>query len=307
MQCFDNIKKMAEPACVAVGCFDGIHLGHQKIITEMCKYAKENGLKSTVFTFTASPAAVLGKTPQRALMSQSGKMKTLEMLGVDFCFSLDFLSVMNTLPEEYIKKILIEQLNARAVFCGFNYRFGKAASGDTEILTKICSENGVKTFVAEPVCYGESVVSSSRIRELIENGNLNLANTLLGRPFAIEEPILEGKHNGRKVGVPTVNQNPPKAFVTPKFGVYASFVYVNGKRYHGITNVGVRPTVGGDFKNFETHIIDDFNEVLYGQVVRTELLDFVRSEQKFDNLQQLSEQIQRDIKAIYDTKIFEKY
>lgn len=307
MQCFNDIKKLSVPTCVAVGCFDGIHLGHQKIISDMCDYAKEKGLKSAVFTFTASPAAVLGKTPHRALMSQKDKMKTLERLGVDFCFSLDFLTVMDISPMEYIEDILIDKLKAKAVFCGFNYRFGKSALGDTSLLKKVCDSHGIETVIAQPVCFGESVVSSSRIRGLIENGDLPFANALLGRPFAIEEPILEGKQNGRKVGVPTVNQNPPTEFVTPKCGVYASFVYVNGKRYEGITNVGTRPTVGGDYKNFETHIIGGFNEEIYGQVVRTELLDFVRCEQKFDNLQQLSEQIQKDIKFIYDKKIYDKY
>lgn len=305
MQCFNDLQKLFEPTCVAVGCFDGIHLGHQKIISDMCSYAKNNGLKSAVFTFIASPAAVLGKTPHRALMSQKDKMKTLEMLGVDYCFSLDFLNVMNITPIDYIEDILINKLSAKAVFCGFNYRFGKSALGDTSFLKDVCDSHSVETFIAQPVCFGESVVSSSRIRGLIENGDLSLANTLLGRPFAIEEPIIEGKQNGRKVGIPTVNQNPPPEFVTPKYGVYASYVYVNSKRYEAITNVGTRPTVGGDYKNFETHIIGGFSEELYGQIVRTELLDFVRCEQKFDNLQQLSEQIQKDIRFIYDNKIYE--
>lgn len=306
MQIYNTIEP-SSPCCIALGCFDGIHIGHQKIIRSMCSYAQESGLESAVFTFSSSPAAVLGKAPKRVLISKSDKMHTLETLGVDKCFSVDFTSVRNISPEDFIKQILIGTLNARAVFCGFNFRFGKLAKGDCETLSRICGENGIEAFVSSPVCYGDKAVSSSRIRELIENGDILTANRLLAHPFSVEQIITEGKHNGRTVGIPTVNQNLPDGFVTPRFGVYASFVYIDGKRYEGITNVGVRPTVGGTDKNMETHILSRFYGDMYGKNVRTELLEFVRDERKFDNLEQLAAQIKKDIAYIYDNSIYNKY
>lgn len=307
MQIFNNIERQNTPSCVAVGCFDGIHIGHQKIIADMCNYAKKNNLVSTVFTFPNSPAAVLGKAPQRALLTQEDKMKILETLGVQKCFSIDFLSIRNTLAEDYIKNILLENLCAKAVFCGFNYHFGKQAKGDSEFLHDICNKFNVETFISSPICYSDIVVSSSRIRNLIEDGKIYTANKLLGKPFSIEKTIVEGKHNGRTVGVPTVNQNLPPEFVTPRFGVYASFVWIDGTLYESITNVGTRPTVGGVNKNVETHILGNFNGSLYGKKIRTELLYFVRDERKFDNLTELSQQIKRDIDYIYEHNIYRKY
>lgn len=304
MQCFNMLQKQKAPSCTALGCFDGVHIGHRAIISAMCNYAHKNNFTSSVFTFTDSPAAFFGKTPQRVLMSRSDKMKTLDELGVEKCYSLEFAQLVNTSPERFVKDILIETLNTKAVFCGFNYRFGKSAAGDTELLRKLCNQYGVDVFVTEPVCMDNIAVSSSRIRELIENGNISVANKLLAQPFSIELPIVEGKHNGRTVGIPTVNQTPPAEFVTPKFGVYASFAIIDGKKYEAVTNVGVRPTVGAGAKNYETHILGEFCGELYGQTVRTQLLDFVRSEKKFDSLEALSKQIQSDIKYIYDNDIF---
>lgn len=304
MQCFDRMQQQNNPTCVALGAFDGIHVGHRTIIASMCKYAEQKGLDSAVFTFSGSPAVLLGKSEAKMLTGQPDKMRILEHLGVDKCFSLDFLQIMMMPPTEFIEELLIQKMNVKAVFCGFNYRFGRNALGDTALLEEVCGKHNVEVFVTAPVCLGGSVVSSSRIRELIENGEMALANRLLGRPFSVELDIVEGRHNGRKVGIPTINQTPPGDFVVPKLGVYASFAVFNGKKYEAITNVGVRPTVGKGGLNYETHIIGDFNEELYGQAVRVELLAFVRSERKFNNLSELSEQIKKDIKYIYDNDLY---
>ena len=307
MQIYDKLEKQNKPSCIALGCFDGIHIGHQKIIGDMCRYASEHSLSASVFTFPASPAALLGGYPRRALMSQKDKMAVLEKLGVENCYSIDFFKIRNITAEEYVKKILTELLNAKAVFCGYNYRFGKNAGGDCEYLKYLCGEPGIEVYVTSPVCYGEDSVSSSRIRSLIENGEIAAANRLLGKPFSLEQTIVEGLHNGRTVGVPTINQNIPSEFVTPKYGVYASFVCIDGKRYNSITNVGIRPTVNGSRKNVETHILGNYFGELYGKTVRTELLYFVREERKFNSLAELSKQIKRDIDFVNDRSIYRKY
>lgn len=304
MQILNSVQKQSTPLCIALGCFDGLHIGHRRVITSMCRYAKENDLRSAVFTFTEPPASVLGKSPYRMLLTQPDKLAVLEKLGVDLCFSIDFLTVRNITAQEFIDRILIDTLNTKAVFCGFNYRFGKTASGNSALLKTECEQNNIDVFVSEPVCYGDTTVSSSKIRDLIQTGEIRIANKLLCMPFSVESVITEGRHNGRTVGIPTINQNLPKHFVTPRKGVYASFVIIDGKRYEAITNIGTRPTVSGDSLNIETHILNNYNDCIYGKTVRTQLLEFVRDEQKFDNLEKLSVQIKKDIEYIYKNGIY---
>ena len=307
MQVFNNIELQVSPACIAVGCFDGIHIGHQKIIREMCGYAEEKGLTPTVFTFNSSPAAFLSNSSPRALITQNEKMSIFENLGVEKCFSLDFSSIRNVSAEEYVQNILYKQLKARAVFCGFNYRFGKNALGNSDYLKELCTKLGIKAYVCSPICYGKTVVSSSKIRSLIEEGEICTANNLLGKPFSLQNVIVEGNHNGRTIGIPTINQNLPAEFVTPRFGAYASFAYIDGTRYNAVTNVGTRPTVNGTNINAETHILNGFKSNLYGKEIRTELLYFVRDEKKFNNLNELSLQIKQDIAFIEEHKIYQQY
>lgn len=306
MQIYSDIRSAA-PCCIALGCFDGIHIGHQRIINSMCGYSKEHSVTAAVFTFDVSPAALLGKTPRRSLLGRDDKMDILERLGVEKCFSVDFSSVRNISPEDFIKDILIDKIGVRAVFCGFNFHFGRNAAGTSDILAELCRKYGIEAYVSSPVCYGDRAVSSGRIRDMIEQGDVLTANRLLGRPFSVVQVITEGKHNGRTVGVPTINQNLPEGFVTPRFGVYASYVYIDGKRYESITNVGVRPTVGGVNKNIETHILGRFYGDLYGKRVRTQLLEFVRDEKKFESLEELSEQIKTDIEHIRSSSVYQKY
>lgn len=307
MQIIYNLETTHEPSCIAVGCFDGVHIGHQKIIADMCKYAKENNLISTVFTFPLSPAALLGKSPQRTLTSQNDKMNLLSSLGVQKCFSIDFMNIRNVSAQNYINEILFRQMNAKAVFCGFNYRFGKQAQGDITLLKEICGSLDIETFISEPICFEDSVVSSSRIRTLIEDGSMYTANKLLGRPFSIEQSVVEGKRNGRTIGFPTINQNFPVGFAVPHSGVYASFVHIDAKRYEAVSNIGTRPTVGGTYINLETHIMGGFNENIYGKIVRTDLLYFIREEKKFNGLEELAKQINEDINFIYSNRLYQKY
>lgn len=307
MNIFYDFIKQSSPSCVAVGCFDGIHIGHRKIISDMCRYAVENNLTSSVFTFSNSPSAVLGGMPAKAIISQNDKLNILDSIGVQNCFSLEFQKVMNISPEKYISDILVDRLNVKAVFCGFNYRFGKKALGDCILLKDVCSRYTVKVFVTSPVCCGEEVVSSSRIRRLIENGDIVSANKLLDRHFAVEGKIVEGMHNGRTIGIPTVNQLPAFGFVTPKNGVYASVAHLDGKSYNAVTNIGTRPTVNGTFTNIETHLLNAHIDEAYGKMLRTELLYFVRPERSFNNLTELSDQIHKDIEYISLHRIFEKY
>ena len=302
-------QKLEKPCCVALGFFDGTHLGHQKILTAMRRYAEENSLTPCVFTFAQSPCALLGKDESRALQSFSQRLGGIEEFGgARLCFAVDFLRYKDIAAEDFVNSLLLDTLNVRAAFCGFNFRFGKNALGDTSTLEKCLSERGAKLFVTEPVCKNGETVSSSRIRRLIGGGKIMEANAMLAHPFSIEGEIIHGRQNGRTVGIPTINQTIPADFVVPKLGAYASFAVVGGRRYKAVTNIGVRPTVQrGSAVNCETHILEDVEGELYGENVRTELLWFEREERRFEDLSALSEQIHRDIAHIDELNIYNLY
>ncbi len=289
--------------CASLGLFDGVHIGHRAIISAANEYADKNNLTSAVITFAQPPCVIPGKSGQGALTTLEQRMELYRQLGTSVCFTLNFEEIMNLTPEEFVRDILVEKLNVRTVFCGFNYRFGKGAAGDTAELKRLCGEHGTSVYVVQPVRSGAEVVSSARIRALINAGDVKAANELLCRPFEVKLPVCEGRHNGRKVGIPTINQIPPKSFVSPRHGVYASYTIIDGARHRSVTNVGVRPTVGGESENYETNILDGYSGELYGQTVRVQLIDFVRDERRFSSLEQLSEQIRRDIAYIDDNNI----
>ena len=273
----------------------------------MLNTAKEKNISSAVFTFAQSPSVALGKSESRILMKYDDKISAFDRMKIDKCFAPNFLDLRDISAEDFAENILIKTLNAKAIFCGYNYRFGKFASGGCGLLSEICEKNGVDFFVVSPVCYDGTAVSSSRIRNLIEQGKLYSANALLKYPFSISGEIIHGKQNGRTVGIPTINQSIPDYFVTPRFGAYASFAILNGVRYNAVTNIGIRPTVLGEGVNCETHILDNFSGELYGKKIRTQLLWFERDERKFQNLNELAQQISRDISHIEELKIYEKY
>ena len=299
MKLFYDIFPQETPCCVALGFFDGMHTGHRRLMLSMKKYAAENDLLPCVFTFSDSPCALLGKAESRALQTFKQRIAAVEEFsGAEKCFAVDFEKYRDVAAVEFVEDILIGKLNARAVFCGFNFRFGKNAQGSTELLSDICKRHGVSAFVIEPVCADGETVSSTKLRRLIREGKVAAANELLAHPLCIDGEIIHGRENGRKVGIPTVNQDLPEDFIVPRFGVYASRVTVDGKKYRSITNIGTRPTVNGSGVNCETHILEEIGGELYGKSVSTELLGFVRDERRFDSLEQLAEQIKLDIAYI---------
>ena len=308
MQIINDIHKLNEPCCVALGFFDGTHTGHRRLLLSMKEHAERNGLLPCVFTFSASPCAALGKAESRALQTFDQRIEGIKAYsGAKLCFAVDFVKYREITAKDFIDDILIDKLGAKAVFCGFNFRFGKNAAGDTALLRERCARYGAEVFVTDPVCSGGETVSSSRIRRLIAGGKVFEANSLLAKPFSIGGVVVHGKENGRTVGIPTLNQPLPEGFVVPRFGAYASFAVIEGKRYRAVTNIGVRPTVSGQGVNCETHILEPIDGELYGKEVLTELLWFERDERKFADLGELAAQIHRDIDHINELKIYEMY
>lgn len=200
----------------------------------------------------------------------------------------DFKSVVDVAPRKFVEDMLIKTLKAKKLCCGFNYTFGKNGEGNTELLAEICKENGIELQVLPPVEEKEGVVSSTLIRELIKDGNVRRANELLGSYFGFGGEVVHGQHLGRELGTPTLNQSLHEELVVPKFGVYASCVTLDdGRKFCGVTNIGVKPTVGEFAPLCETWMPDYSGEELYGKTVDVRLIDFIRGEKKFSSLDEL--------------------
>lgn len=297
----EKIKKQG--TAVALGYFDGIHLGHQAVLNTALTYAKKEGLVPVVMLFDIHPRKLISGVIPPMLTSEEKKRQILIGMGftvVDF----NFREAMDYSPNEFIEKILVEGLNARVVSCGFDYHYGKGGKGNAKTLHDELAKRGIRAFSKDAILLGDEVISSTAIRELISKGEIEKANTMLGYSFCYDFTVKKGDGIGKKVlGFPTINQFFPKDFIVPKYGVYASKVYLDGKWYPAVTNVGVRPTVAKDSMRSETCILD-FSGDLYGKNVEVSLLKFMRDEYKFPDLDALSIQIETDI--IRARKIYEE-
>lgn len=280
---------------IALGNFDGVHLGHQEIIKKAVAYSKENKLKSAIFTFSNHPRNLIpGKKEVKNIIYPDEKAKLIEALGVDYFVNIEFTEeIMKMPPEEYVKSILIDALKAKAIFSGFNYRFGYKAEGDTGLLKKLGEKYGFSLFVSNPVIIDNEVVSSTLIRELIKSGDIDECDKFLGRNYAFRGKVVVGNRLGKSIGFPTSNIMIDESMVTPPNGVYITYLKYNGVRYPSITNVGVKPTIGEFKKNMETHIFN-FNKELYDKTVEIEFIEMMRPEAKFSSLDELISQIRND-------------
>lgn len=304
MQNFLEILPEQQNTAIALGFFDGLHKGHRKVIS-LAVNEKQNGLIPVCFTFLQSPKSVIFGTPANAVMTVEDKLKTLETLGIEHTYRADFKQIMNMSADDFVEKILIKTLNAKKLFCGFNYRFGKNGNGDVELLKQLCLKNNIEVCVVPSEQDNGDVVSSTLIRELIENGNVKRANAILCTKFGFSSVIEHGKRLGRELGTPTINQPLNPDLVVPKFGVYASAVTLeNGKVYCGVTNIGIKPTVGGTVALCETWMPEYDGDEIYGQKADIRLLDFIRPEKKFNGIVELKDAIisngRTALKIFYD-------
>jgi riboflavin kinase/FMN adenylyltransferase len=270
---------------IAIGCFDGVHLGHREVI----KAATNSEFEPAVFTFKCRAPG--------CITTDSSKRKLLTNLGVRQVFSYNFEKIKDYSPERFISEILLKNLNAGAVCVGYNFRFGKDAKADAADLAKICKKLGVEAFIVPPFEADGEVVSSTLIRKYIAGGDIEKVNSLLGYKLSYELRVVGGNRLGRTIGFPTINQNIPKNCAVPRLGVYKSRVIIKNEIFNGITNIGVKPTAGLN-KNItiETHIIG-YDGDLYGRIIRICLIKFIRPEIKFGSFEELTKQIEEDIKS----------
>lgn len=292
MELYNKLCRQEKETSVALGCFDGIHLGHAGVL-RCALQGKEKGLLPAVFTFTMGAGAKASVKNAPEIMTMEQKSHQLEKMGFGAFYSIDFASVRSMEPEQFVSEVLKKQLRAKRVCCGFNYRFGKHGRGDTAMLSALCAKLGIETCVIPAILDAGAPVSSTRIRRAIAQGDMPTASRLLGRPFLIDFPVVRGNQIGRVLGTPTINQPFPPNFILPRFGVYASAIVLNKKEYHGVTNVGVKPTVGSAVPLAETWI-SAYEGDLYDKQVPVYLLEFLRDEKKFASLEQLKQQILQD-------------
>ena len=275
-------------AFVALGTFDGLHLGHKAVITaEKTEYQRKLALM-----FTKHPQLSLKGEAPGALITPEKEKEILSGWGVTAEY-VDFSDICNLTPEAFVDDILIKKFNASSVACGFNYRFGKDASGDAKALLRLCAEREIKVTVVDAVEYENEKISSTRIRQALREGRMKDVKNMLGRYFSYDFLVVHGDERGRVLGSPTINQFFDEGFAVPRFGVYASFTVVDGKKYPSVTNIGVRPTFKNSEKRSETNILG-FNGDLYGKHPEVFIVEKMREEMKFSSLDELKSQIDKE-------------
>lgn len=279
---------MCEPKILALGTFDGLHRGHMGVL----QTAVQSGRKPYVLLFDQHPASVLrGETPPLLLTSEK-RDALLRAAGLT-PLTVSFSDIMALSPQAFFKTVLLKAFSASALCCGENYTFGKGGAGNVQTLRALCEQHNIPLFVAKTQIYKEKPISSTRIRAALQNGEIEAANAMLGRPFSYAFEVVEGDKRGREFQFPTINQFFPDTFVRPKFGVYASRTCVEGTFYPSVTNFGVRPTIGTQTVRSETHILG-FSGDLYGTYPEVELLSFLRGEREFASFAELKAAIAAD-------------
>lgn len=288
---------------VALGSFDGLHSGHLSLVKKTVQVAKEKNGKSMVFTYKNHPKTLVKpESAPKLIMDLETKLKYLEEENVDIVvlrsFTKEFMSVS---AEDFIKLLCVDY-NVKGIIVGFNFRFGYKNLGDVKLLEDLQGKYGYKLYVMEPYTYNGDVISSTRIRKSILEGDVKEASKMLSKPYLIKGKVIHGKKLGRTIGFPTANLEFDSKIIIPDKGVYYTNVEYNNKTYKGITSVGYNPTVNGQQLTIETYILD-FDDTIYGQELKVYFIERIREEIKFNSLDELVKQIKKDENFAEDREI----
>ncbi|MBS6195241.1 MAG: bifunctional riboflavin kinase/FAD synthetase [Clostridiales bacterium] len=288
--------QLEKRSVVTLGKFDGLHRGHEKLISRMLELGKK-GYETVVFTFDVSPLVKLGTRIKRTLLTNEERKTLFERKNLDCLIECPFVpEVIQMEPEDFVREILAVQLRAAYVIVGPDFHFGHRRKGTPQLLQKLGSQYGFEVEIIPKEMEDDREISSTWIRENLQGGNIEKVNHLLGYPYFVKGKVVHGRQLGRTWGLPTINQKPVDGKLLPPFGVYASRTFVNGEVFFGISNVGVKPTVEVPFAGVETYLFD-CDEDLYDKDAWVEFYHFVRPECKFDSVEELRDQIQRDAEA----------
>ncbi len=297
MKIFHGIENanILKPTVLTLGVFDGLHLGHQRIMQQVVDRAKAANAHATAITFDPHPRSVLH--PESApplLQTLDQRLANLEVLGIEQAIVVPFTREFASQPaEDFLSNIIRDRLHAKEVYLGKGFAFGKGRGGNIELLREKSKELGFVADEVDEVQIRGQRISSSSIRKLLADGRVNLARRMLGRPYGVEGVIIRGNQRGHTIGFPTANLKPHNR-VIPRYGVYATATLIDGIWRKSITNIGVRPTFESDADASIESYIFDFNGDLYGDVLRVRFLHRIRDERKFNGIDELKAQIEKD-------------
>lgn len=279
---------------IALGTFDGLHMGHRELIKTLVDHCKSRGLTSVLYTFSNHPREVVDSEKSSSrILTLSDKMSALAELGVDEVVIVNFDDYHRHIRAiDFIQSILIQRLKAALIVVGYNFRFGRHAEGDISLLAQF--EEDFELVVLEPVFHGNELVSSSHIRSLLSNGYVENAAALLGKPYRVQGTIVTGKQVGKKLGFPTANLHITEDMTHLKPGVYITRTHLEHQVFESLTNVGFNPTFDQKSFNIETYILD-FDANVYGHFIAVDFLKRIRDEMKFEKLEDLIAQIESDV------------
>jgi riboflavin kinase/FMN adenylyltransferase len=301
--------QIKEPTVVTIGKFDGRHKGHQKLLQRMLLLGKQKGFRTAIFTFDMAPAGVVSGKKQSLITTNAERRNNMEKTGIDYLVEYPFnQEVAQMPPEEFVERILVGQMKAQAIVAGTDCGFGYRRAGDAALLQRLAPDYGYEAVIIEKEQDEHRDISSTYIREQLDEGHIGKANELLGEPYAIHGEVVHGNHIGAPLlGFPTANLLPPPEKYLPRFGVYASRVLIDGKYYSGVSNIGAKPTITGENPvGVETFVLGLESGVdLYGKNIEVQLLDFERPEQKFAGLKELKARIELDKQ--YAAEYFERH
>ncbi|NOX69778.1 MAG: bifunctional riboflavin kinase/FAD synthetase [Gammaproteobacteria bacterium] len=289
------VDRLAKGSIATIGVYDGLHLGHQKLLDRVLSEARDSGLPSLVMSFEPTPQEFFSpQNPPPRLMRFGEKCQALAEYGVDVYYCANFDAEMRSLTAEaFIQKVLLDSLKVRKLIVGESFHFGLNRSGNTELLEKAAEKLNFEVLRVPGVSYEGETVSSTAVRHALSSGDLQRAAELLGRPYRMSGEVVQGKHLGRKLGFPTANVNPDRLQVA-FMGIFAARVSGLGPNVlDGVASLGTRPTVNGTKPLLEVHIFD-FDEEIYGEEIQVDFIEKLRDEEKFDDLDALIEQMQKD-------------
>ncbi|MBM4338101.1 MAG: bifunctional riboflavin kinase/FAD synthetase [Deltaproteobacteria bacterium] len=294
----ENLKRPFRNPVVTLGNFDGIHLGHQRIFEKIKEEARRLAGASVVVTFEPHPLKILSPEQCPPLLTPfKKKMMLIEQTGVEKVLCIQFTKTFAEItPVEFVKNILEGKLGAKKIIVGYNYRFGRGKSGNAQSLRETCSRLGIEVEVVEALTIDDTVVSSSKIREFIREGEVERASKLLGRDYPVMGKVIQGAQRGHALGFPTANLEITEELY-PKPGVYAVNIEWHGQRWNGLANVGFNPTFDGKVLTLEVHILH-FDHEIYGDEIQVSFIRRIRNEIRFHSQQELIEQIRKDIQWV---------
>ena len=292
MQKFSELNQKQNLA-IALGYFDGVHIGHRAVIKSAVDFAKKNNTKSAVITFSDHPYCYFKGVCPKYILTREEREKRIASLGIDYLYELNFEDFALLTAKEYLNNILINYFHPISISTGWNHNFGKNKSGNVNFLEEQAKNYNYKYFKIPPQKINNEIISSTEIRKLLSEGNIEKANHMLGQNFSIEGEIVKGNQIGRTIGFRTANLVYPPELIELPYGVYAVDT-IYGK---GIANFGIRPTINGSHTSLEAHILN-FEKDIYGEIINVNFNKMIRTEKKFPSLDALKKQINLDIKSI---------